>query len=140
MNDKLTLDAADTNKRLQDSEYELNRVNSRNNELNYIVDSKNGELREKDSKIMKLDDQGLRDHEQIVKLQGEIKDLESLADRHRGEAMDYHKLYEDQLNKNADLNARNSDMEAQLRERDFRISELRKELDMNRDHINQLSQ
>lgn len=140
MNDKLTLDAADTNKRLQDSEYELNRVNSRNNELNYIVDSKNGELREKDSKIMKLDDQGLRDHEQIVKLQGEIKDLESLADRHRGEAMDYHKLYEDQLNKNADLNARNSDMEAQLRERDFRISELRKELDMNRDHMNQLSQ
>lgn len=56
MNDKLTLDAADTNKRLQDIEYELNRVNSRNNELNYIVDSKNGELREKDSKIMKLDD------------------------------------------------------------------------------------
>lgn len=54
--------------------------------------------------------------------------------------MDYHKLYDDQLNKNADLNARNSDMEAQLRERDFRISELRKELDMNRDHINQLSQ
>ena len=140
MNDKLTLDAADTNKRLQDAEYELNRVNSRNNELNYIVDSKNGELREKDAKIMKLDDQGLRDHEQIVKLQGEIKDLESLADRHRGEAMDYHKLYDDQLNKNADLNARNSDMEAQLRERDFRISELRKELDLNRDHINQLSQ
>ena len=140
MNDKLTLDAADTNKRLQDTEYELNRVNSRNNELNYIVDSKNGELREKDSKIMKLDDQGLRDHEQIVKLQGEIKDLESLADRHRGEAMDYHKLYDDQLNKNADLNARNSDMDAQLRERDFRISELRKELDLNRDHINQLSQ
>ena len=140
MNDQLTLDAADTNKRLQDVEYELNRVNARNNELNYIVDSKNGELREKDGKIMKLDDQGLRDHEQIVKLQGEIKDLESLADRHRGEAMDYHKLYDDQLNKNADLNARNSDMEAQLRERDFRISELRKELDMNRDHINQLSQ
>lgn len=140
MNDQLTLDAADTNKRLQDLEYELNRVNARNNELNYIVDSKNGELREKDAKIMKLDDQGLRDHEQIVKLQGEIKDLESLADRHRGEAMDYHKLYDDQLNKNADLNARNSDMEAQLRERDFRISELRKELDLNRDHINQLSQ
>lgn len=62
MNDQLTLDAADTNKRLQDVEYELNRVNARNNELNYIVDSKNGELREKDAKIMKLDDQGLRDH------------------------------------------------------------------------------
>lgn len=74
-NDKLNLDLADTNKRLQDTEYELNRANSRNNELNFLVDSKNGELREKDSKIMKLDDQGLRDHEQIVKLQGEIKDL-----------------------------------------------------------------
>ena len=89
---------------------------------------------------MKLDDQGLRDHEQIVKLQGEIKDLENLADRHRGEAMDYHKLYDDQLNKNADLNARNSDMEAQLRERDFRISELRKDLDLTRDHNNELNQ
>ena len=62
-NDKLNLDLADTNKRLQDTEYELNRANSRNNELNFLVDSKNGELRDKDSKIMKLDDQGLRDHE-----------------------------------------------------------------------------
>ena len=89
---------------------------------------------------MKLDDQGLRDHEQIVKLQGEIKDLENLADRHRAEAMDYHKLYDDQLNKNADLNARNSDQEAQLRERDFRITELRKDLDLTRDHNNELNQ
>lgn len=54
--------------------------------------------------------------------------------------MDYHKLYDDQLNKNADLNARNSDMEAQLRERDFRISELRKDLDLTRDHNNELNQ
>ena len=54
--------------------------------------------------------------------------------------MDYHKLYDDQLNKNADLNARHSDMEAQLRERDFRISELRKDLDLTRDHNNELNQ
>ncbi len=52
-----------------------------------------------------------------------------MRERHRKEANDYHGLYEEQLQKNQELMGRVGDQEAQLRERDFRVAELRKDLD-----------
>ena len=114
LNDGLNKDFADANKRLQDSEYELSRIGSRNSELNYLVEQRNAEIHDKEARILKLDDQGLRDHESIVKLQGEIKDLENLVDRHRKECSDYRGLYEEQSRKCQDLSVRQSDSEAHL--------------------------
>ena len=134
LNDGLNKDFADANKRLQDSEYELSRIGSRNSELNYLVEQRNAEIHDKEARILKLDDQGLRDHESIVKLQGEIKDLENLVDRHRKECSDYRGLYEEQSRKCQDLSVRQSDSEAHLREKEYRIVELRKEVESCRSH------
>lgn len=41
LNDNLNKDFAEATKRLQDAEYELNRSNNRNNELNYMIEQRN---------------------------------------------------------------------------------------------------
>ena len=64
-----------------------------------------------------------------MRFQAEIKDLQILVDRHRKESLDYRGLYDEQMKKNQELLSRLSDAEASLRERDFRIAELRKDLD-----------
>lgn len=68
LNDNLNKDFAEATKRLQDAEYELNRSNNRNQELNYMLEQRNSDLHEKETRIVKLDDQTLRDHDTIVKL------------------------------------------------------------------------
>ena len=56
LNDNLNKDFAEATKRLQDSEYEVNRSNNRNQELNYMLEQRNAELHEKEGRILKLDD------------------------------------------------------------------------------------
>ncbi len=134
LNDNLNKDLAETHKRYQDVDYELGRERNRSSELNYLIEQRNAEIHEKESKLHKLGDQGMRDHESIVKLQCEIKDLESLVDRHRSEVNDYRGMYEETSRKNSEMMARNSDVEAHLREKEYRIVEIRKELDSAREY------
>ena len=61
-------------------------------------------------------------------------------DRHRKESLDYRSLYDEQLKKNQELMSRLSDAESSLRERDFRIAELRKDLDQQREYSSSLSE
>lgn len=63
-----------------------------------------------------------------------------LVDRHRKESLDYRSLYDEQLKKNQELMSRLSDAESSLRERDFRIAELRKDLDQQREYSSSLSE
>lgn len=52
-----------------------------------------------------------------------------MVERHRKETLDYRGLYDEQMKKNQELMSRLSDAEATVRERDFRLAELRKEID-----------
>lgn len=63
-----------------------------------------------------------------------------MVDRHRKESLDYRSLYDEQLKKNQELMSRLSDAESSLRERDFRIAELRKDLDQQREYSSSLSE
>lgn len=61
-------------------------------------------------------------------------------DRHRKEVSDYRAMYEDASRKSQELLSRNSDTEAHLREKEYRLAELRKDLDAARDHTTTIIQ
>ncbi len=55
LNENLNKDYSDASKRAQELDYELNRASTCNKELNYLLDQKTSELRDRDARILSLD-------------------------------------------------------------------------------------
>ncbi len=55
LNENLNKDYSEASKRAQELDYELNRASTCNKELNYLLDQKTSELRDRDARILSLD-------------------------------------------------------------------------------------
>ncbi len=55
LNENLNKDYSEASNRAQELDYELNRASTCNKELNYLLDQKTSELRDRDARILSLD-------------------------------------------------------------------------------------
>eukprot|EP00357_Protocruzia_adherens_P028052 CAMPEP_0114990106 /NCGR_PEP_ID=MMETSP0216-20121206/10590_1 /TAXON_ID=223996 /ORGANISM="Protocruzia adherens, Strain Boccale" /LENGTH=349 /DNA_ID=CAMNT_0002353201 /DNA_START=52 /DNA_END=1101 /DNA_ORIENTATION=- len=126
---KVTSDGGEQNEMIKNLESQISRHNQEIQDLKYNISQTEKELDANNDELSYTEGQCGNARKTILSLQEEVKDLEVQNDRARDEASRYQNLGEDEISKNVELNKRFSNLQADLRDANLQLDNLRKDVD-----------
>lgn len=112
---------------MKEMEYSNTKTERQNAQLQQSIDSMTSELKTRNENLETVEQQVADSQKAILNLERDIQDAERDNDRSRSEALEKQKIYQQEVAKGLDLDARLTVTENTLKAREIELEELRRE-------------